>query len=50
MLPELTTFRQNLEKIAESALDKLLTTRASGIDRSRSEIIIPGCLVPGETL
>ena len=47
--PELSTFRQDLERIGEAALDKLLSIRNDGAARS-GEIIIPGTLIPGKTL
>lgn len=50
LLPRLSTYRQDLQGIGEAALDTLLATRAEGVVRSRSEIVIPGQLIPGETL
>lgn len=50
LFPALSTFRQNLEQIGEAALETLLRSRESGFTRERSEIIIPGALIPGETL
>lgn len=50
LAPRLSTYRQDLHGIGEAALDTLLATRAKGVVRSRSEIIIPGQLIPGETL
>ena len=50
LAPQLSTFRQDLEKIGEAALEKLLAAQEEGMERTRSEIIIPGSLVPGETL
>jgi LacI family transcriptional regulator len=50
LAPRLSTYRQDLQAIGEAALDTLFAAGAKGDVRSRSEIIIPGQLIPGETL
>ncbi len=50
LAPRLSTYRQDLRGIGEAALETLLAARAKETYRSRSEIIIPGQLIPGETL
>ncbi len=50
MMPELTTFRQNLEQIGEEALDILISGMNGGEKSSRGEILVPGELISGKTL
>jgi len=50
LCPRLCTFRQNLEGIGEAAIETLLAVRSQGIPFERSQQIIPGTLLDGETL
>ena len=50
LAPWLSTFHQNVEEIGGKALDRLLSIRGQELRRERNEILVPGTLIPGETL
>jgi len=50
MAPWLSTFHQSVSEIGEAALDRLLAIRGKELLRKRDEVLIPGTLIPGETL
>ena len=50
LAPELSTYRQDYQGIGETALETLLSMKEEGSGRFRREFLVPGRLIPGETL
>lgn len=48
--PKLTTYRQDVNKMGEMAVELLIRSIDAGDDKNVEHIIVPGCIQPGGTL